>query len=149
MATASVSFDSLLSELNGAIGTRRLCLMNMFLHNIGDIDGDRTNVHHTLKKKPLTRDRLQDFVDCYNPKNRHEREATWNLDTNPEGRWRRYSYDEITSRDKTSLDIFWLKDKSLSDLENLPEPEILAEQIIENLEAGLGSFRDVLTALQA
>ncbi len=53
------------------------------------------------------------------------------------------------ARDKTSLDIFWLKDKSLADLENLPDPDILAEQIIENLEAGLSSFRDVLSALQS
>lgn len=107
----------------------------------------RTNIHHTLKQKPLTRTHLQDFVDCYNPENRHERTETWNADSNPEGRWRKYSYDEIAARDKTSLDIFWLKDKSLADLENLPEPEILAEQIIENLEAGLSSFRDVLSAL--
>lgn len=107
----------------------------------------RTNVHHTLKQKPLTRTHLQDFVDCYNPENRHQRTETWNADSNPEGRWRKYSYDEIAVRDKTSLDIFWLKDKSLADLENLPEPEILAEQIIENLEAGLSSFRDVLSAL--
>ncbi|WP_121969022.1 class I SAM-dependent DNA methyltransferase [Leptolyngbya sp. BC1307] len=108
----------------------------------------RTNIHHTLKKKPLTRAHLQDFVDCYNPKNRHARTETWSAETNPEGRWRKYSYDDVCDRDKTSLDIFWLKDKSLADLENLPDPDILAEQIIENLEAGLGSFRDVLSALQ-
>lgn len=107
----------------------------------------RTNIHHTLKKKPLTRAHLQDFVDCYNPQNRAQRVETWHSESNPEGRWRKYSYDEITARDKTSLDIFWLKDKSLADLENLPEPDVLAEQIIENLEAGLGSFRDVLAAL--
>lgn len=46
-------------------------------------------------------------------------------------------------RDKTSLDLFWLKDKSLTDLENLPEPDQLAEEIIENLEAGLNSFREI------
>ena len=108
----------------------------------------RTNIHHTLKKKPLTRAHLQAFVDCYNPENRHQRSETWHLESNPEGRWRKYGYDEICDRDKTSLDIFWLKDQSLADLENLPDPDVLAEQIIENLEAGLGSFRDVLSALQ-
>ena len=65
----------------------------------------------------------------------------------PEGRWRSYSYEELTGRDKTSLDIFWLKDKSLTDLDNLPEPDELAEDIIENLEAGLDSFRQVLAGL--
>ena len=50
--------------------------------------------------------------------------------------------------DKTSLDVFWLKDKSLTDLDNLPEPNELAEEIIENLEAGLNSFREVLAKLE-
>jgi type I restriction enzyme M protein len=107
----------------------------------------RTNIHHTLKKKPLRSDDLSEFVECYNPQNRHKRQATWDPRTNPEGRWRSFSHDELRSRDKTSLDIFWLKDKSLTDLDNLPEPDELAEEIIENLEAGLASFREVLAGL--
>jgi type I restriction enzyme M protein len=107
----------------------------------------RTNIHHTLKKKPLRFENLVDFVDCYNPKNRYKRKATWDADKNPEGRWRKFTYDELTSRDKTSLDVFWLKDKSLTDLDNLPEPDELAEEIIDNLEAGLSSFREVLAGL--
>jgi type I restriction enzyme M protein len=67
--------------------------------------------------------------------------------TNPEGRWRKFTYEEIIARDKTSLDISWLKDKSLADLDNLPDPEELAEDIIENLEAGLASFREIMIAL--
>jgi hypothetical protein len=67
--------------------------------------------------------------------------------TNPEGRWRKFSYEELKARDKTSLDVFWLRDKSLTDLDNLPEPDELAEEIIENLEAGLDSFRQVLAGL--
>ena len=55
----------------------------------------------------------------------------------------------MIARDKTSLDIFWLKDKSLADLDNLPEPDVLAEEIIENMEAGLNSFREVLGALNS
>ncbi len=108
----------------------------------------RTNIHHTLKQKPLRFEHLAEFIECYNPKNRHKRKATWDADKNPEGRWRKYTYDELTTRDKTSLDIFWLKDKSLTDLDSLPEPDILAEEIIENLEAGLASFRAVLTGLR-
>jgi type I restriction enzyme M protein len=107
----------------------------------------RTNIHHTLKKKPLRFEDLQDFVTCYNPLNRHKRKEVWNEQGNPEGRWRKFSYEQIVVRDKTSLDIFWLKDKSLADLDNLPEPDILAGEIIENLEAGLNSFREIAAAL--
>ena len=91
---------------------------------------------------------LLDFVRCYNPRNRHQRKATWDETDAPEGRWRRDSYEELKARDKTSLDVFWLKDKSLTDLDNLPEPDDLAEEIIENLEAGLNSFREVLAGLR-
>ncbi len=108
----------------------------------------RTNIHHTLKKKPMRFEDLQDFITCYNPENRHVRKETWNAESNPEGRWRKFTYDELITRDKTSLDIFWLKDKSLTDLDNLPEPDVLATEIIENLEAGLNSFRVVLTVLE-
>ena len=108
----------------------------------------RTNIHHTLKKKPLRFEDLAEFVECYQPKNRHKRKATWDGENNPEGRWRRYAYEELIARDKTGLDVFWLKDKSLTDLDNLPEPDQLAEEIIENLEAGLNSFRAVLRSLK-
>jgi type I restriction enzyme M protein len=107
----------------------------------------RTNIHHTLKKKPLRFEDLQDFIACYHPFNPSERSETWHPETNLEGRWRKYSYDELIARDKTSLDVFWLKDKTLTDLDNLPEPDELAEEIIENLEAGLNSFREVLAGL--
>jgi type I restriction enzyme M protein len=108
----------------------------------------RTNIHHTLKQKPMRFEDLQDFITCYNPENRHVRKETWNAESNPEGRWRKFTYNELIARDKTSLDIFWLKDKSLTDLDHLPEPEVLAAEIIENLEAGLNSFRVVLTVLE-
>ena len=107
----------------------------------------RTNIHHTLKKKPMRFEDLADFIKCYNPHNRHERTATWDENSAPEGRWRSYGYGEIIARDKTGLDIFWLKDKSLTDLDDLPEPEDLAAEIIESLEAGLESFRKVLEGL--
>jgi type I restriction enzyme M protein len=109
----------------------------------------RTNVHHTLKKNPLKLSDLQDFIDCYNPTNRHKREETFNAETNPEGKWRKFTYEEIISRDKTSLDISWIKDKSLADLDNLPDPDILAIEILENLEAGLESFRAIAGKLAA
>jgi len=58
-------------------------------------------------------------------------------------RFKKFTYDEIISRDKTSLDIFWLKDKSLADLDNLPDPDVLVEDIIENLESSLESLREI------
>jgi type I restriction enzyme M protein len=106
----------------------------------------RTNIHHTLKKKQMTTADLADFVKLYNPQNRHKRTETWS-DDNPDGRWRKFTYDEITARDKTNLDIFWLKDKSLTDLDNLPDPDILASEIIENIESGLNSFREIMETI--
>ena len=90
---------------------------------------------------------MEEFIKCYNPSNRYKREETWDAASNPEGRWRKYTYSELQKRDKTSLDVFWLRDKSLTDLDNLPEPDELAEEIIESLEAGLNSFREVLLGL--
>jgi type I restriction enzyme M protein len=108
----------------------------------------RTNVHHTLKKNPLKLGDLQDFIDCYKPANRNKRQETFNAENNLDGRWRKFTYEEIINRDKTSLDISWIKDQSLADLDNLPNPDVLAEEIIENLEAGLGSFKAILSEIQ-
>ena len=63
------------------------------------------------------------------------------------GKKGKFNYEEIIARDKTSLDITWLKDKSLADLDNLPDPDVIAEDIIENLEAGLESFKSIIAAL--
>jgi type I restriction enzyme M protein len=107
----------------------------------------RTNIHFTLKKDPLKFEDLKDFIDCYNPVNINRRKETFNAETNPEGRWRRFSYKEVAERDKTSLDINWIKDKSLTDLDNLPDPDILASDIIENLEAGIESFKEIMATI--
>lgn len=92
-------------------------------------------------------DDLKDFIDCYCPLNRQKRNETFNSETNPEGKWRKFTYEEIVSRDKTSLDITWIKDKSLADLDNLPDPDILANEIVENIESGLDSFRKIIESL--
>lgn len=99
----------------------------------------RTNNHFTLKEKKLSRSDLDEFVKAYNPENRHKRSET--------ERFKKFNYDEIVERDKTNLDIFWLKDESLTDLDNLPEPEIIAAEIVENLEAALESFKSVQESL--
>jgi type I restriction enzyme M protein len=106
----------------------------------------RTNIHHTLKKNPLKLEDLKDFITCYNPSNRRKRKATYS-DVNHEGRWRMVTYDEVIAKDKSSLDITWLKDKSLADLDNLPDPDELAIEIVENLESGLENFKAIIASL--
>lgn len=107
----------------------------------------RTNIHFTLKKNPLKQNDLDEFVKCYNSGNFAGRTETYS-EENPDGRWRKFSYDDIISRDKTSLDIFWIKDKSLADLDNLPDPDVLAADIMENLESAMDSFSELIKALK-
>jgi len=102
----------------------------------------RTNKHFTLKTDPLKREDLDEFVKLYNPANRHKRAPTWSEST-PDGRWRVYSYAELIARDKASLDIFWLKDESLAGSDNLPPPDVIAQEIVEDLEAALEQFREI------
>lgn len=96
----------------------------------------RTNKHFTLKTKPLQRSDLDEFVARYNPENRHDRTATWSEDT-PDGRWRAYDYDDLVARDKANLDIFWLRDESLDDAASLEAPDVIAAEIIEDLQTAL------------
>jgi type I restriction enzyme M protein len=99
----------------------------------------RTNKHFTLKTNPLRYDDLQDFIQCYNPKNRFERKET--------DRFKSFSYEELMQRDKVSLDIFWLKDESLEDSENLPSPDLIAAEIVENLESALEQFSGIYESM--
>ena len=100
----------------------------------------RTNKHFTLKTSPLRRADLDEFVQLYKVGQRHQRVETWSA-ANPDGRWRAYGHDELIARDKTSLDIFWLKDDSLADSGNLPAPAVIAQEIVEDLQAALEQFK--------
>ena len=106
----------------------------------------RTNIHFTLKQNPMKDNDLDDFIKCYNPENRFKRQETYSKN-NPEGRFRKFSVKEILERDKISLDIFWIKDKSLADLDNLPKPNVLADDIIENLQSALENFDNLKSRL--
>jgi type I restriction enzyme M protein len=99
----------------------------------------RTNKHFTLKTSTLAYKDLEDFIACYNPKNRHERKET--------DRFKAYTYNELMQRDKANLDIFWLKDESLEDTDNLPAPEVLAAEIAENLQSAIEQFNSILESL--
>jgi type I restriction enzyme M protein len=100
----------------------------------------RTNKHFTLKENPLKREDLDDFVACYNPKNRHERTES--------ERFKSFTYEGLSKRDKLNLDIFWLKDESLEDSANLPDPDIIAGEIVEDLEAALQQFAAIASDLK-
>jgi type I restriction enzyme M protein len=106
----------------------------------------RTNMNFTLKQNPLTREDLDEFVDCFHAENRHERQAIW-PEENPEGRWRMYTYDELMARDKVNMDIFWLRDESLEETANLPDPDVLAAEIVEDLQAALEQFESIYEEL--
>ena len=106
----------------------------------------RTNMDFTLKTNTLKRADLDEFVACYHPENRHERQATWG-ETNPQGRWRVFTYDELLARDKVNLDISWLRDESLEDSDSLPDPDVLAREIMADLEAALEQFKGVVEEL--
>ncbi len=100
----------------------------------------RTGEHFTLKQNPLRREHLDDFVACYRPgeprANRVETE-----------RFRPFSYAELTTRDKANLDITWLKDPSLDDTDSLLPPEVIAREIVEDLQAALAEFAAIADSL--
>ena len=106
----------------------------------------RTNIHFALKRNPLTHEALKEFIDCYNPQNRHNRQETWS-EENPDGRWRKLAYEEIKNRAKTSLYIVWVKEQSIADLDHLSSPDVLAQEIVENLESALERFREIASKL--
>jgi type I restriction enzyme M protein len=99
----------------------------------------RTNMHFTLKTDQMMYADLEDFIQCYNPENRHQRQES--------ERFRAFTYEEIMARDKVSLDIFWLKDESLEDTENLPDPDVLAQEIVESLQSALAQFENIAEEL--
>jgi type I restriction enzyme M protein len=101
----------------------------------------RTNHHFTLKENPLKRADLDDFVRCFNPKNRHKRKES--------ERFKSFAYDELLKRDKVNLDIFWLRDESLEDSANLPDPDVIAQEIADDLQSALDQFEAILGDMRA
>ena len=101
----------------------------------------RTNMHFTLKENPLVRGDLDEFVACFRADNRHERVGS--------ERFRGFSYEELVQRDKANLDIFWLRDESLEDSASLPDPDVIAREIVEDLEAALEQFAAIADDLKA
>jgi len=100
----------------------------------------RTNQHFTLKERTLKRSDLDEFVQCFHSENRHERKES--------ERFKGFAYDDLLKRDKVNLDIFWLRDESLEDSANLPDPDVLALEIAEELEAALEQFAAIAEDLK-
>lgn len=107
----------------------------------------RTNINFTLKKNPLKLEDLSDFTQCFNITNIADRVETYHPENNPEGRWRKFNIDEVLARDKTNLDITWLKDDNAIDIDNLPEPSELVTEITANLELVLQKFKNIAQSL--
>ncbi|PKP55117.1 MAG: DNA methyltransferase, partial [Candidatus Altiarchaeales archaeon HGW-Altiarchaeales-2] len=95
----------------------------------------RTNTHFTLKENPLKFEDLNDFIKCYNPENRFNRKET--------ERFKCFDYEYLLKRDKTNLDIFWLKDENLEDLNKLHSPDIIANEIVADLESALEQLKEI------
>ncbi len=106
----------------------------------------RTNMHFTLKQSPIQRKDFDEFVECFKPGKIDKRKPTWSEQT-PEGRWRCFEYEDLLNRDKLSVDLFWIKDKSLTDTDSLPAPDVLAQEIVDELEAALEQFTKVASKL--
>jgi len=101
----------------------------------------RTNQHFTMKQNPMRAEHLAGFVKCFHAQDRFARTET--------DQFKSFTYDELAARDKASLDIFWLRDESLEDTDNLPAPEVIAAEIVEDLQAALVEFAAVATSLTA
>ena len=100
----------------------------------------RTNIHHTLKQNPLRYEDLSDFIEAFHADNRHERSES--------ERFHSFSYEELLQRDKVSLDLIWLRDDSLEDSSDLPPPEVIAAEIVEDLEGALAEFAQIAASLK-
>ena len=101
----------------------------------------RTNKHFTLKENTLKESDLDEFVKRYNSDNRHDRKEA--------ERFKCFTYEEILKRDNTNLDIFWLKDDSLEDLDNLPDPDVIAKELVKDLEGALGQLKEISMDLKS
>lgn len=117
-------FDKRPPSADGTPNTRELWIYDL-----------RTNRHFTLKKNPLQASDLDDFKACYQAGDRAARKES--------DCFHRFAVDELLKRDKLNLDIFWLKDDSLDDVDALPPPDAIAADIVENLRAALEAFESV------
>jgi len=88
----------------------------------------------TLRQNPIADADLTEFIECFQPgKPLAKRKESV--------RFKRFTYADLMARDKANLDIFWLKDDSLADTDNLPHPSVLFRQILEDLAEAMQEFQ--------
>lgn len=101
----------------------------------------RTNIHHTLKQKPMQRTDLEDFVRCYHKEDITQRQETYNAETNPNGRWRKYSAQEFLNTDKIGMDITWIKTET-------NEEDLSLTELLTNIQEKSNKIADAVNQLQ-
>lgn len=107
----------------------------------------RTDVKHTLATNPLRRHHLDDFVVCYNAENLSARKETYDAEINPNGRWRKYDAEELLGRDKTSLDITWIRQGN--DMEDVSLSELMADikKKSDNIASAVAKLEELFAQL--
>lgn len=108
----------------------------------------RTDVKHTLVQQPMRRSHLDDFVACYNADNINSRTETYNAESNPNGRWRKYTVEELLQRDKTSLDITWIKPTNPIDDITLEELILSIEEKSANISNAVAELKNLLANIE-
>ncbi len=132
--------------LAGGAGVTPFLAILRKLDEQGELDGNALWFSNKKSEDIFLADELRARLGD-NPKNRHDRKPKW-TEKNDKGRWRSYDYEELIKRDKINLDIFWLKDEALEESANLPPPEAIAAEIVEDLEAALEQFAEIANDLK-
>ena len=108
----------------------------------------RTGIKHTLATNPMQRHHLDDFVECYKSDNLSSRKETYNAETNPNGRWRKYSCDDILKRDKTSLDITWIKQSDDDNDYTLAELMSMIQEKSDNISKAVAELQKLMANIE-
>ena len=108
----------------------------------------RTGVKHTLATNPMQRHHLDDFVECYKSDNLSSRTETYDAETNPNGRWRKYSCDDILKRDKTSLDITWIKQTDDDNDYTLAELMSMIQEKSDNISRAVAELQKLMANIE-
>lgn len=108
----------------------------------------RTGVKHTLATNPMQRHHLDDFVECYKSENILARQETYDSESNPNGRWRKYNVDDILKRDKTSLDITWIKQNDDDNDYTLAELMALIQEKSDNISKAVAELQKLMANIE-
>ncbi|MDY2798951.1 MAG: N-6 DNA methylase [Anaerobiospirillum succiniciproducens] len=102
----------------------------------------RTDVKHTLVANPLTRKHLDDFVKCYCADNLSKRTETYDKDNNPNGRWRKYSAQDLLAREQVNLDITWMNEAKSE------EETLSMEEVFTRMSEKVATIQNAFAKLQ-